>query len=286
MFYHPKFALFAFVTFNFVGGISGCNCTQPPTPAPLASGVAAPTPTGAAATTAPAPAVAQASPSYEAIVNAPDRSVDDRVLDAGRHPVELLQFLAVRRGMKVAEISAGMGYTTELLARAVAPNGVVYGQNSKFILERFAEKPWGERLSKPVMKNVIRVDREFDDPFPTELKDLDLVIDNLFYHDTVWMKTDREKMNRSIFAALHSGGVYIVIDHSGRSGTGTTETQSLHRIEEQVVRDEVQKVGFRLEQEANFLRNPNDTRDWNASPRAAAEKRGTSDRFALKFVKP
>ncbi len=108
----------------------------------------------------------------------------------------------------------------------------------------------------------------------------------LFYHDTVWMKTDRAKMNALIFKALKSGGVYAIIDHSGRPGTGTTETETLHRIEEKVVREEIEKAGFKLQAEASFLKSASDTRDWNASPRSAAEKRGTSDRFVLKFVKP
>jgi predicted methyltransferase len=136
------------------------------------------------------------------------------------------------------------------------------------------------------MKNVVRVDRELEDPLPPEAKDLDAVFIVLFYHDTVWMKTDREKMNRAVFAALKHGGVYAVIDHNGRDGTGTGESQTLHRIEEKVVREEIEHAGFKLAGEGGFLRNPADPRDWNASPRVAAEKRGTSDRFALKFVKP
>ncbi|HRI64365.1 MAG TPA: SAM-dependent methyltransferase [Polyangium sp.] len=220
------------------------------------------------------------------IVAAADRSDDDKALDAGRHPAEILAFFGIAPGMKVADLAAGFGYTTELLARAVGPNGKIYGQNNKFVLEKFAEKGWTERLAKPVNKNVIRVNQEFDQPIPSDVHDLDAVIMVLFYHDTVWQKADRAKMNQSIFAALKSGGVYGIIDHSGRDGTGTTETDTLHRIEEKVVREEVTKAGFKLADSADFLKNPADTRDWNASPRAAAEKRGTSDRFVLKFVKP
>lgn len=220
------------------------------------------------------------------VVGSPDRSPDDRALDAGRHPDQLLAFLGVRPGMRVAEIGSGFGYTTELLARAVAPNGVVYGQNSRFILDRFAEKPWSERLKKPVMKNVVRVDREFDDPLPADAKNLDAVVNVLLYHDTVWMKTDRARMNRAIYGALKPGGVYVIVDHSGRPGTGATETESLHRIEEKVVREEVEQAGFKLVATADFLRNSADARDWNASPRKAGDKRGTSDRFVLKFAKP
>ena len=108
----------------------------------------------------------------------------------------------------------------------------------------------------------------------------------LFYHDTVWMGTDRAKMNKAIYNALKPGGVYAIIDHSSRAGAGVTEAQTLHRIEEKVVRDEIAAAGFKLAAEASFLRNPSDARDWNASPRSAGEQRGTSDRFVLKFVKP
>ena len=150
----------------------------------------------------------------------------------------------------------------------------------------FVGEDWAKRLATPPMKNVVRVDREFDEPFPPEAKDLDLVVDVLNYHDTVWMKVDRDKMNRAIFAALKSGGVYGIIDHSGRVGSGINEVQTNHRIEEPVLIAEVVKSGFKLQSEAEFLKNPNDTRDWNPSPRVAAERRGTSDRFVLKFVKP
>ncbi len=221
-----------------------------------------------------------------AVVGAPDRASADRVLDAGRHPAELLAFIGARPGMRVAEIGAGFGYTTELLARAVAPTGVVYGQNTTFILERFAQKPWAERLAKPVMRNVVRVDREFDDPLPVDARNLDAVVNVLLYHDTVWMKTDRARMNRAIYGALKPGGVYVIVDHSGRPGTGAVETESLHRIEEPIVQQEIEAAGFRLVATADFLRNPGDTRDWSASPRTAGDRRGTSDRFVLKFAKP
>jgi predicted methyltransferase len=249
----------------------------------LVSGCAAKTPHPPASGTAGAVVVPAA---IRAIVAARDRSPEDRALDAGRHPAEMLAFFDVQPGMKVAELGAAGGYTTELLARAVGPAGVVYGQNNKFVLDRFAEKPWSARLQKPVMARVVRVNREFDDPLPPEAHDLDAVFIVLFYHDTVWQETNRAKMNAAVYRALKPGGIYGVIDHSGRPGSGSTETKTLHRIDEQVVREEVEAAGFRLEAEATFLRNPADARDWNDSPSAAAERRGTSDRFVLRFVKP
>src|SRR5690606_18190826 len=149
-----------------------------------------------------------------------------------------------------------------------------------------AEKPWTERLAKPVMKNVVRVDRDFEDPLPPEATGLDIVFLVLFYHDTFWMEVDRDKLNQAVFRALKPGGIYAVVDHSGRAGSGSSEVKTLHRIEESLVREEIEAAGFRLVGEASFLRNPDDPRDWNAAPSAAGERRGSSDRFVLKFEKP
>jgi predicted methyltransferase len=278
--------------------VVGCSSAPPPPPSsapPPAPGTAAPTPGVAVVTStkepapppvAPVLAPASASP-VDAAVDAADRSADDRALDPGRKPKELLSFCNIGSGAKVAELGAGGGYTAELLTRAVGSSGKVYGQNNKLFRERFAEKPWSERLKKPVNANVVRVDREFDEPLPPELKGtLDAVLLILLYHDTVWLKTDRAKMNANILASLKPGGSFCVVDHSAKPGSGTTATEKLHRIEEKVVRDEVQKAGFVLIDESPILRNASDTRDWNASPRTAAEKRGTSDRFVLRFQKP
>lgn len=215
-----------------------------------------------------------------------ERTDPDRAIDDGRQPSELLDFLGVAPGMKVADVGAVRGYTTELLAGAVGPTGVVYGHNSPFVLQRFAEKPWSERLARPVNQRVVRLDRDFEQPFPPEVHDLDVVVMNAIYHDTVWMKVDRDRMNRAIFAALRPGGAYVVIDSSARAGTGVADAATLHRIEEQLVRDEVLRAGFRFSGESAFLRNPADGREWDASPGAAGDRRGTSDRFALKFEKP
>ena len=220
----------------------------------------------------------------QAVVEAPDRMPEDRALDGGRKPVETLEFLRLKPGMKVAELGAGAGYTTELLARSVAPDGVVYAQNPDLFIQRFLKTRWPDRLARPAMKNVVRVDREFDDPLPPEAKGLDLVLINVIYHDT----TDRGKMNRAVFDALKPGGVYVVVDSSAKPGTGTSDSKTLHRIDEQTVRAEVEQAGFRLDGQGDFLRNPQDARDWDSSPGAAAQagRRGQSDRFALRFVKP
>lgn len=234
-----------------------------------------------------APSDADRRAAYKAVVEAPDRSEADRKLDPGRHPAEMLEFLGVRPGMRVLEVGAGPGYTTELIVRAVQPGGVVYMQNDPSWLP-FLNEALAERFTHPVMKGAVRADVPFENPVPPAATSLDLVVINAIYHDVANMPVDRAKMNKAIFEALKPGGAYVVVDSSAKDGTGISETKTLHRIDESVVKDEVQKAGFRLDGQGSFLRNPSDPRDWNASPSVAAKegKRGTSDRFALRFIKP
>jgi predicted methyltransferase len=236
--------------------------------------------------TEPAAAPAAVPEEYSRLVAAADRTPADRALDGGRHPAELLAFAGISAGQKVADLGAGGGYTSELLARAVGPSGRVYSQNSPFVVARFGQKPWTARLATPVMANVVRVERDFEDPLPPEARELDAVLLVLVYHDTVWMKVDRERMNAAVFAALRRGGRYVIVDHSARAGSGLADVQTFHRIDEQVVKQEVERAGFRLARVGEFLRNPADSRDWNDSPGVAGPRRGTSDRFVLELVKP
>ena len=253
--------------------------------APTAAGSGA---AGSAAKPPPTPytPAADVPDPIKAAIAAPDRTDDDRALDAGRKPGEALAFFRVAPGQKIGELFAGGGYSSEVLARILGDGGALYSQNSKEVLDRFARKPWSERAAKPVMKHVVSLERPIDDPFPATVRDLDAVITILNYHDTVWQKADRPKMNKAVFAALKPGGIYGIVDHSAVAGSGVRDVETLHRIDEEVVKKEVTAAGFKLDASSDVLRNPADARDWNSSPRQAGERRGTSDRFVLRFVKP
>jgi predicted methyltransferase len=251
-----------------------CACSSSPKPAP------------AAPATAPAPAAPAAPSAIDAAIAATDRTDADRALDGGRKPGEVLAFFHIAPGEKVGELFAGGGYTTELLARVTGPTGKVYAQNDPVVLEKFLQKPWSERMTHAAMKDVVPVARATDDPFPPEAHDLDAVIMILNYHDTIALGTDRAKMNAAVFAALRPGGIYGIVDSSAADGSGTRDSSTLHRIDEAVVKQEILAAGFKLDAESDSLRNPADTRDWSSSPKAAGARRGTSDRFVLRFVKP
>jgi predicted methyltransferase len=212
------------------------------------------------------------TPDYQAIVANPERSAADRQNDVRRKPVEMLSFIGVREDMTVLDVSAAGGYTTELLSRAVGPTGTVYGQTR-------APDP-RQRLALRKRDNIVPIVRPFEDPAPPGVP-LDLVTLMFNYHDFGHLGVDRAKMNAAIFRALKPGGIYVIADHSGRAGTGISESGTLHRVEEAFVIQEVQAAGFRLVGEGGFLRNPQDPRD-RETPEPAQPK----DEFVLKFIKP
>jgi predicted methyltransferase len=217
---------------------------------------------------------------YGAIVSSPDRSDADRQTDQRRHPERLLAFTGARPGMRVLDMGAGGGYSTELVARAVAPGGTVYAQDAAALPDRVRER-FDERARNPAMKNVVRVLRDFDDPAPPEARNLDLITFFFAYHDTAFMNVDRARMNRALFDALRPGGVLVVADHSAKAGAGIGVAKSLHRIEESVLRREIEAAGFRLDAEADFLRHPEDPRD-----AIVFRPKVPVDEFVLRFVKP
>ncbi len=223
---------------------------------------------------------AQPAPEYAALLAAPDRSDADRQADKRRDPAPFLAFTGLRPGMKVLDIGAGGGYSTELIARAVAPGGVVYGQNPADLGEK-PKATFDARLKTPAMKDVVADIRPFDDPVPPDVHNLDLITFLFYYHDTTYMNVDRAAMDRKLFTALKPGGFLVIADHSALPGQGTSVGKTLHRIEESTLRQEVEAAGFRVVAEGNFWRSPDDTHDF-PSYRPSVPV----DNFVLKFQRP
>ncbi|MGZ3511959.1 MAG: class I SAM-dependent methyltransferase [Candidatus Binataceae bacterium] len=253
------------------------------------SGAFAASETNAAAADAGSPSQPEAraavSQAIASAINSPDRPAADKELDASRHPAQLLAFFGIAPGMKVADLWAGGGYTTELLARTVGPSGKVYSQNGTFSPAfKKGEEAWKARLKEPGMSNVVELQKPFDHPddiLPVPPESLDAVIIDMNYHDLVGRGYDRTKINSAVFKALKPGGVYGVIDNSAAPGSGARDANTLHRIDEVFETKEIKQAGFRLAAVSPVLRNPKDDRTW-----FVMKHRGEQDRFVLKFVKP
>lgn len=221
------------------------------------------------------------TPEIRAAVASPDRSEADRKNDERRHPELLLAFAGVRPGMRVLDLGAGAGYSTELLARGVGASGVVYGQNSQDAIDRYIKTRFDDRMAKFPLKNVVKVVRPDVDPIPPNTAPFDLVTIFFVYHDAPAAGYDRTLLTKRIYDAVKPGGVVVVADHAAVAGAGGSVSGTLHRIDEALVKSDFTAAGFRYAGDADFLRNKDD-------PRTAPVFRSPIriDEFVLKFVKP
>ena len=210
---------------------------------------------------------------YKAILANPERPDAERALDEARKPDQVLPFYSVKAGDKVADIFAARGYYTAILSHVVGSQGMVYSVNPS------ARPEWTDRYKKPQFANVRVIDGSLDKVGLPQDGSLDFVLIHLNYHDLT--PEIRTAMNRRILASLKRGGVYGVVDHSARDGTGNEATKTLHRIDKALVVEEVTAAGFVLAAEGQMLRRPDDPRDFNVN-----KERGKDDRFVLRFERP
>jgi predicted methyltransferase len=216
------------------------------------------------------------------ILASPSRPQAQRDDDARRKPAEVIQFLGIKSGDKVADLLTGGGYWTRILVPLVGPTGKVYAGNNPFFA-RFYADAFNALLAEPAFKGVVRIDGPVDKiALPTD-GSLDAVIMVMAYHDIFLTDEDRGALNKKVFAALKPGGVYGIIDHEAGVGAGATKIKDLHRIEKKVVIDEIQAAGFKLAREATFLANPADDHSAKIFDKSIS---GKTDRFVLRFEKP
>ena len=228
--------------------------------------------------------VAADAPHILAAITDTRRPAADTERDARRHPAETLAFARIEPGDRVADIFPGTGYWTRLFAVAVGDQGRVYptirpdgvaGEYETPVLDVAAQYP------NAVMTRTPYDALAFAEP-------LDVIFTAQNYHDmalTAYALGDRAAMNRTAFAALKPGGLYIVIDHSAPDGApvATDAATTVHRIDQAAVRREVEAAGFVFDGEADFLRNPEDARTANVFDPAI---RGRTDQFVMRFRKP
>lgn len=204
-----------------------------------------------------------------------DRPEADVSRDAGRKPGELLAFAGVKPGMKVGELLPGGGYFTRLLSKAVGPKGAVY------IWMPAGTPP--ERLARldPILKNPaysnvkLLVSEQIAPP-----EKVDLIWTTQNYHDLHHTGKSPEPTNAAALAALKPGGTYLVSDHAAKSGSGTTDTDALHRIDPELVKAEVVKAGFKFAGESKALANAEDDHT-----KKVFDLHDKTDQFLLKFTK-
>jgi predicted methyltransferase len=226
---------------------------------------------------AAAPVLAAPSAAIMAAVADAGRPDADKAADASRKPAEMLDFAGVKPGDKIAELAPGGGYFTRVFAKAVGPNGKVYG---------YAPPPRGGAMAGPsplaqAYPNVTMLQGAYADfavPEP-----VDIVWTSRNYHDFQNAMPDMAAFNKKVFAALKPGGIYIILDHAAAADAPDGVHMTLHRSKEAVARREAETAGFRFVASSDALRNPADDKTKRVFD---AGEHNATDQYLLKFEKP
>ncbi len=221
------------------------------------------------------------SPAIAAAVADPERPDVDVKRDAMRHPAEVVAFAGVRPGQKIAEFAPGGGYYTRILAKAVGAKGHVY---SIFVASQGDKASKGASAVAATNPNVSIVPLTGTVFSLPEKADVAWITDN--YHDFLnpgYGALDMVAFDKAVFDALKPGGVLLIEDYQTVPGAGATQTATLHRMEESLVKSQVTSAGFVFDGESDVLKNPNDDHTLKLFDPSI---RGHADQYVIRFRKP
>ena len=243
---------------------------------------------GHAAVPASLAVAAPVVPGYVASAVAdPARPPEQLARDADRRPAELMAFAGVKPGDRVGDFMSGGAYFTRLFSRIVGAQGHVYAFVPEEELKNCApaETEGTRSLARDARyANVTLLTQPVARFRPPEA--LDLVWTSLNYHDlydSFMGPADVPQVARSIVAALKPGGVLVVVDHVAQAGSEVRDTETLHRIDPEVIIRTFEAAGLHLEAQSDLLRNREDNHELRVFDPAI---RGRTDQVILKFRKP
>lgn len=209
------------------------------------------------------------------------RSDADRARDVRDKPLDLLTFAELPAGAVAADIMASGGYFTELLSRAVGPEGKVLLINNipyDFPARDELKKRLGEQRLPNVEHRVVELGHMQLAP-----KSLDFALLVMSYHDLYfssplqgWPTLDADRFLRQVRQALKPGGVLLLVDNSARPSGDASAAQNLHRIDEEFARRDLGRHGFKFVRSWDGLRAAGDTRELGVFDPAI---KGKADRF-------
>ena len=177
-------------------------------------------------------------------------------------PRELMQWAGIRPGMAVVDLLPGNGYFTRIFAKVVGPKGHVYayfGPQYDARLKSQGKDPDNQFTDlKAAYPNLGVIHGPLASFVTPEKVDLVWTSDN--YHDmhNKAYAADMPAMNKAVFASLKPGGIFIVVDHRAAKGAGAGSTETLHRMDEDIAKQEIEAAGFKLVAESKILTRPGD----------------------------
>ncbi|HDY83061.1 MAG TPA: methyltransferase [Halieaceae bacterium] len=213
------------------------------------------------------------------------RNTADTDRDRNRRPVETLEFFRLRDDMRVVELLPGGGWYTKLLAPVLAENGefyIAYGTSSTW--SRLEGKPGFKKMQ--VAAGAAEIGRAAGARFYTAsntdlgVKNVDMVLTFRNYHN--FDEPSRGALNKSVFKALKSGGIYGVVDHTRRH-MQELNNENRRRVDPVQAIVEIQAAGFELVDYSGLHYRADDELIYEVGRRTVT---GNTDRWTLMFRKP
>jgi predicted methyltransferase len=207
---------------------------------------------------------------------------DDAMNDPSMKREEVVAFIGVKPGDRVADIVAGR--FLRAFRAAVGPKGKVYA-----VMPAEVVKAHPEVVSLLKAAETTPGSNVVASTPPVNAMALPSGLDAVFirqnYHDLYdkfMGPADVPGFNKQVFAALKPGGVYVILDHDA-PGAPIAVTETLHRIDKARVIKDVEAAGFKLDGESKVLANPADD---HSKMVFNPQIRGKTDQFLLRFKKP
>jgi len=167
---------------------------------------------------------------------------DDPERDAWQKPDEVIAFLRIGSGGRIADLGAGTGYFTVRLARAVGESGKVYAIE----IEPKLVQHLNERSAKAGLTQVVPVLAAPDDPKLEEQS-----VDQVLIVDTYHHIDDRVAYLRRLANALRLGGTVAVVDF--KPGELPVGPPPGHKLAAEKVIEEFQEAGYLLDRRSDAL---------------------------------
>ena len=161
--------------------------------------------------------------------------------DEWQQPERVIQSLQIRPGESIADLGAGSGYFTFLLAQTVGPAGKVYAVDIDKDMTHLVAKKSKEHGAK----NVEVILAKPDDPLLPE-GSVDLVFTSNTYHHI----EHRVAYFAGARRALRPGGRLAIIEYDRRSWTTGLFK---HYTPGEFIKREMEQAGYRLVREFDFL---------------------------------
>src|SRR4029453_16588537 len=195
----------------------------------------------------PGPFMAQGGHQHEPLPNVMEYldRLDSQQRREDQKPAQVIEALALKPGMYVADLGAGSGYFTRRFVEAVTDKGKVY------VIDIEPE------ALKYVEDSLVHMHRSFEAEFILARPDNPKIpfesVDVVFVCNTYHHLTDRTGYFRNVKSSLKPSGRIAIIDFYHDERSGELGFPKRHLVPREQVIEEMTEAGYRLAKEHTFL---------------------------------